>query len=306
MSHRVLFVFLDGVGIGEPDPSRNPFLAAELPTLRGLLGGGIPDLRRPRIEAGDAVPAAAFPLDACLGLPGLPQSGTGQTSLLTGRNAAVLFGRHFGPWVPVALRPLVRDASLLRVARAAGASVAFANAYPDTWRRRPRLRRIAAPPLAALGADLLNRSQPELARGEAVSSEIVNDVWQTHWPEAGIPSVSPGEAGATLGRLAGGYDLTFYAHYATDTAGHRGARDGCVAALERVDRFLGGVLETLPEDHLLLVASDHGNIEDLTAGHTRNPALGLLVGPDAPRRARDLASLVDVAEAVAAWRSGSA
>ena len=203
----------------------------------------------------------------------------------------------------VALRPLVRDGSLLRTARAQGAAVAFANAYPLSWQRRPRLRRIAAPPLAALGADALTRSQRQLALGQAVSSEIVNDVWQEHWPEAGIPSVSAREAGLTLGRLAGSHDLTFYAHYATDTAGHRGDARQCEAALERVDRFLDGVLAALPPDHLLLVASDHGNLEDLEAGHTRNPALGLLVGPHAPERSRELESLVDVAGAVAGWRS---
>jgi hypothetical protein len=297
----VLFIFLDGVGIGDRDPARNPFFAAELPTLSGLLDGGLPSLGEPVVEAAGSRPAVAFPLDACLGVPGLPQSGTGQASLLTGENAAVLFGRHFGPWVPVALRPLVRDGSLLRTARAAGRSVAFGNAYPRRWQQGQRLRRIAAPPLAALGAELLTRGQEELARGEAVSSEIVNDTWQAHWPEARIPSVTAREAGATLGRMARSHDLTFYAHYATDTAGHRGDAAACVSALERVDGFLAGVLDTLPPDHLLLVASDHGNIEELGAGHTRNPALGLLAGPAAPARARELASLVDVAGAVSRW-----
>jgi len=300
---RVLFVFLDGVGIGEGDPSRNPFLTARLPTLRRLLGGSLPCRATPKIEYQADRSAVAFPLDACLGLPGLPQSGTGQASLLTGQNAAALFGRHFGPWVPVSLRPLVRDGSILRTAQAAGASVAFANAVPHSWRRRPRLRRIAGPPLAALGADLLNRSQTELAAGEAVSSEIVNEVWQEHWPQARIPAVSAKEAGATLGRIAGGHDLTFFAHYATDTVGHRGDALECARALERVDRFLTGILDSLPRDHLLLVASDHGNIEDLEAGHTRNPALGLLVGPDAPARASEMESLVDVAPALSGWRS---
>ncbi len=81
-----------------------------------------------------------------------------------------------------------------------------------------------------------------------------------------------------------------YAHYYTDVAGHRGGMGGAVAALERVDRFLGGVLSDLPRDTLLLLASDHGNIEDIRAGHTRNPALGLALGPRADTLAlpRDL------------------
>jgi phosphopentomutase len=50
----------------------------------------------------------------------------------------------------------------------------------------------------------------------------------------------------------------------------------------------------LPDDALLLVASDHGNIEDTTTEHTRNPALGLVVGPDHDRVARQLRQLQDV------------
>jgi bisphosphoglycerate-independent phosphoglycerate mutase (AlkP superfamily) len=36
-------------------------------------------------------------------------------------------------------------------------------------------------------------------------------------------------------------------------------------------------------DTLLLIASDHGNLEDVRTGHTRNPALGIARGPGAER-----------------------
>jgi hypothetical protein len=39
---RLLFLFLDGVGLGEEDPTRNPFAAAEMPSLRALLEGRQP------------------------------------------------------------------------------------------------------------------------------------------------------------------------------------------------------------------------------------------------------------------------
>ena len=48
---RVLVVFLDGVGIGPPDPDVNPFLRANLPTLSAALGGSLPTLDMPRIDA---------------------------------------------------------------------------------------------------------------------------------------------------------------------------------------------------------------------------------------------------------------
>src|SRR5690606_3618283 len=125
---RVLFVFVDGVGLGPADPAVNPLARADLPALAALLDGRSPVL--------DAAPyhgsaASLVGLDATLGMPGLPQSGTGQAALLTGRNAAELFGRHFGPWTPTALRPLVERESILARAVAAGLAVAFANAYPE-------------------------------------------------------------------------------------------------------------------------------------------------------------------------------
>ena len=101
---RILVLFLDGVGIGPDDPDRNPFLQAKLPAFRGLWGGRVPTLSDPAPAGSRGV---AFPMDATLGVEGLPQSGTGQVALLTGRNAPRIFGRHFGPWPPVSLRPLL-------------------------------------------------------------------------------------------------------------------------------------------------------------------------------------------------------
>jgi 2,3-bisphosphoglycerate-independent phosphoglycerate mutase len=292
---RLLLVFLDGVGIGEADPERNPFARAVIPTLLMLMGGKLPTLTEPRVRGPDGT---SFPLDATLGIEGLPQSGTGQASLLTGENAARLFGRHFGPWTPVRLRPLVEERSILRAALDAGRAVCFANAYPRGWPGPRGALRVAGPPLAARGAGLLDRHEEALAEGRAVSSEMVNEAWRTYLGHLGLPRISEAEAGTNLGRIAAGADLTLWAHYATDTAGHRGGMEGGVAALERVDRFLAGVLETLPADTTLLMASDHGNLEDVSSGHTRNPALGVAAGPGARALADALASLTDVAPAV--------
>jgi 2,3-bisphosphoglycerate-independent phosphoglycerate mutase len=300
---RTVFVFLDGVGIGPPDPARNPFLRADLPTL-GLLLGGVPTVSEPtlgRPGTKDVPEAVAFPLDARLATPGIPQSGTGQTSLLTGANAARRFGRHFGPWTPVRLRPLLERKNILGRARRAGYDVAFANAYPRGWPGEPSRRRLAAPPLAASSAGLLTRHAEALGAAQAVSSEIVNDGWIDRLGHVDLPRPTPAAAGATLAGVASSHDLTFFAHYGTDHAGHRGGMAGAVAALELVDAFLAGILERIPRETLVLVASDHGNIEDVSAGHTRNPALGLLVGPASVDRSRRLRSITQVTPAVLSW-----
>src|SRR5690606_7367892 len=307
---RVLFVFVDGVGLGPADPAVNPLARADLPALAALLDG-----RAPVLEAAPYHGRAAsmVGLDATLGVPGLPQSGTGQAALLTGRNAAELFGRHFGPWTPTALRPLVERESILARARAAGLAVAFANAYPEELmdaidaalagnvedgdesfrgagavdrdeervgssaaiapapdtvpgrprrRSRPRLPLPAriGPPLAARAAGLLTRHTAALLRGDAVASEITNDAWRERLGRLELPVITAAGAGRNLARIAAAHDLTFFAHYATDTAGHRGGMAAALAALQRVDAFLAGILVDLPGDALLLVASDHGNL----------------------------------------------
>ena len=291
---RILLVFLDGVGIGEADPEVNPFARAcargQIPTLHRLMGGRLPTLATPRVRGPGG---GTFPLDATLDVEGTPQSGTGQAALLTGLNAAEMLGRHFGPWTPVRLRPLVEQRSLLRRAADAGRSVAFANAYPRGWPGANGGRRVAGPPLAARGAGLLDRHEEALATGDAVSSEIVNDGWRRHLGHVGLPRVSAAAAGANLAGIAARHELTLYAHYTTDSAGHDRSMAPAVGALRRVDAFLGGLTAALRPDTLLLVASDHGNLEDVRVGHTRNPALGIAWGPGA-EAAAELGDIRDV------------
>ncbi len=289
---RILLVFLDGVGIGEPDAWVNPLVraSAQLPTLAELMGGTIPTSADPRPSGPGGY---AFPLDATLGVAGLPQSGTGQAALLTGESAAEIYGRHFGPWTPVRLRPLVEERSVLARVADAGGTVAFANAYPKGWPGPLGGKGIAGPPLAARGAGVLDRHEEALAEGSAVSSEIVNDGWRLHLGHRSVPQITAQEAGRNLARISREASLTLYAHYATDTAGHRKDMGAAIAALEVVDAFLAGLVDDLEANTLLLIASDHGNLEDVRVGHTLNPALAVARGPGA-ERAAELSDLREV------------
>lgn len=316
---RVLLLFVDGVGIGPEDPSSNPFLRARLPFLKQLLDGDLPVCG----AATHARNASLAAVDATLGCAGTPQSGTGQAALLTGIDAVALHGRHFGPWVPARLQRLVREESVLARATAAGLRVAFANAYPEEvleriaddgtaqpslpsdapgrasrrQRRAPSFLR-AGPPLAALGAGVLNRHTTELIRGDAVASEITNDGWRRLLGRTSVPVIEAAAAGRNLAAIAAAHDMTLFAHYATDYAGHRREMAGAVRALERVDEFLGGVVAGLPEDVLLVMVSDHGNIEDVRVGHTRNPALALVAGRGHAALSSRLRDLTDVTPAI--------
>jgi 2,3-bisphosphoglycerate-independent phosphoglycerate mutase len=314
---RVLLLFVDGVGLGDDDAATNPFVNAALPALHGLLGVPLTRANAPH----HAADASLVAIDATLGHDGTPQSGTGQAALLTGVNAVAVHGRHFGPWVPARLRKLVSEQSVLAQAVAAGYSVAFANAYPEEVmqqvhtggsvplpsdapdrdggrrRRTPTFLR-AGPPLAALGAGLLTRHTAALQAGDAVASEITNEGWRERLGRTRVPVIDAARAGRNLGRIVAAHDLTLFAHYATDYAGHRRDMEAGVHALERLDAFIGGLVADIDEDTLIFMVADHGNIEDIRFGHTRNPAIGMVLGTGHALAARRLRTLTDVAPSI--------
>src|SRR5207249_8232782 len=60
------------------------------------------------------------PLDATLGVPGLPQSATGQATILTGVNAPRRVGRHVSAIPNRRVRELLEEDNLFRVLGRAG------------------------------------------------------------------------------------------------------------------------------------------------------------------------------------------
>jgi hypothetical protein len=265
------------VGLGDDDPGHNPLAEIDLPTVSSLLGGHRPV----RASAGATTEyATLLGLDACLGVPGLPQSGTGQTTLLTGVNAARRLGRHDGPYPGEELRTLLSNGNLFSALRHDGHAVAYANAYTDRFLNRITrgTQRLSANTRAALLAGLTLRGPSELGTGQAVSSLFTNTYFRQHGYR--VPDVTPHQAGRQLAGLAADHALTFFEFWLTDVAGHRQNRPLAREILVHLDDFLAGALDALDlTSSLLLVISDHGNFEDMrTSRHTLNPALTLAVG----------------------------
>lgn len=289
MVRRVIFLFLDGVGIGPPDEAVNPFVRGSLPTFSRLLGKAWPVTLdgRPVGLWVAAEHVRLYAADACLGVPGLPQSGTGTTSLLTGVNAAQLLGHHAGPFPPAALHPLLHTENLFARVQQLGGTVTLANAFPPFYLERlarGRARRTTMTQ-AALAAGLRLRDVQDLQHGQALSAFITNERWNQAAPF--IPVISPEEAGLRLASLAQSHTLTAFEFFQTDHAGHRQHMPFALEVLSRVDGLLSGLLSALnPAEDLVVVASDHGNCEDLSTNrHTTNPVPVLVwggVAPDAP------------------------
>src|SRR5512143_681841 len=127
---RVLFIFMDGIGLGDDNPEINPFARAPMPFLHSLLGG-----RRLLRESApcEGSRTSLLALDANLGVHGLPQSATGQAVLLTGRNIPSEIGYHYGPKPNPEVAAKLRDGAIFGRLRAAGKSSALLNAYPPRY-----------------------------------------------------------------------------------------------------------------------------------------------------------------------------
>ena len=275
--HRLLLVFADGVGLA-PASLENPFASEPTPALRALLGG---PLTRERLGGGDELALAA--LDACLGVPGLPQSGTGQTTLFTGVNAQAALGRHVPALPGPRLRSLIAEHSVLAALARAGHSVTFANAYTSDYAARIHAGevRVSATTAAVLAAGVPLRLLPDLAAGLALTWDVTGEHFARRAGEV-VAIVAAEVAGANLARLAGGHRFTLYETFLTDLAGHRRWGLEPAGAVARLDGLLAGILAARAPDLTVLLTSDHGNLEEAGHGrHTRNPVPLLAVGPAA-------------------------
>ncbi len=285
----VLMIFVDGVGIGDNNPATNPLARARTTHLRAACGR----IEGPMSRAG----ALVVPTEAALGVAGLPQSATGQTALLTGINAARQVGRHVHGFCTRALAGILENRSLFARVSQGGGRATFANAYTPEFFRGER-RFLSVTTVAMRQAGLAFRGLGDLERGEAVYHDITNRGLRERG--YGLPEISPEEAGRRLADLALSHDFTMYEHFQTDQAGHRRDMDRGVALLERLDFLVDAVLAASDSAELLVVVtSDHGNLEDLTTRtHTRNPVPTLLWGAGREAVAAEIRTLTDIAPAL--------
>lgn len=293
-------IFIDGIGLGPHDAERNPFVKAPMPFIRSLLNG-VPlvqiDGERPTVVTERATLVA---VDACVGVDGLPQSATGQTTLLTGVNASKTLGRHLSGWPTPTLVRILRSHSIFKQLKEIGLTGTFANPFTEQYFKQVERgrRRLSATTLALLSADWSPRMLDELEAGAAVFHDITGEGLR----ESGydVTVVSPQKAGRRLARLTSQYDFTLFEHFLTDMAGHAQNWDESLRLLSLLDTFIGAVVRNVDlSSTLVIIVSDHGNMEDLSVKtHTRNPVPALLIGAGKDEVAANLSSLLDVTPAL--------
>ena len=287
-----VFIFLDGVGLAPAGPD-NPLGAAVMPAIHALLGRGL--VAGPRIERAGLLFDG---IDATLGVDGLPQSGTGQTALFAGVNAAQLHGRHQPHVPPVALRALLAERNILRRVIMRGGTATFANAFTTGYWEALAARRIrrSASVIAAEGAGVRFRDLDDLRQGKALSWDITGAVLRERGADVAL--VTPEQAGIALARLAADYDLVFYENFLPDLAGHGRVELPMATVFAQIDALIGAVIAAREPEDTLVLTSDHGNSESIAAAtHTRNPVPLLVVGPGAAAFA-NVRDISQVAEAI--------
>lgn len=286
----VIFLFIDGVGLGKANGA-NPFTQS---TYRGFLAmAGDQEFSEQATELTETNHLFKF-VDARLGVEGLPQSGTGQTALFTGKNAPKQIGKHFGPFPHSGIKPFLKKESLFKEAKELGMRTNFINAYPDIFFQKARKRnRWSCTTLMTKSADIPLNTTKEVKKKKALTAELTQQAWREHL-NIDVPEISPEEAADRLLEQAERYDLLLHEYYLTDKAGHSQELNKAAHYLKTYDRFLWHLINHKNRDTTIVLSSDHGNVEDLsTKTHTFNMVPLFVYGPGADHF-NEAKSIVDV------------
>jgi len=298
---KILFFFIDGIGLGKNDPEINPFARIDMPVLQNLLGGR-------KIVSGSApqhtMKGSLLSIDAGLGIKGVPQSATGQAALLTGKNVPEAVGHHFGPWPNQIVVDTLQNGNLFKQFNEAGFKAALLNAYPPSYFEAVNSGRrlYSAIPQSVISAGLSLMTLEDLKTGRALSADFTAQGWRDRLNLADTPLLTPYLAGARMAELADAYDFSFFEYWLSDYAGHHQDMEQACDLLITIDHVLDGLVTNWDNSAgIILITSDHGNMEDLsTRRHTTNHVPALLIGAPHLRRdfINDLHDLTDVAPTI--------
>ena len=277
-SLKVAWLMLDGVGIA-PFHDMHPFNNLQTPTLTRLGISSPKNILEPEF--------VSHPVNATLGIEGLPQSGTGQTTLLTGINAAKVMGRHYGPWPGPSLKPFLMQGLPWQLTQA-GLTIRLVNHYPQRYLEaiqsgKRKLNAIAYA-MTQAGATLNHGIPPMLENPEDPSSTTLEQV--QNWGREFVRSNA---------------NLTIFDAWWSDHLGHHGTLLEAQAHVHRLEAFVTGAIEAREANTLFLVTSDHGNFEDIgVKTHTFAPVPLVAVGHGALEFA-NVTDLIGVTPVLKAW-----
>ncbi|MBN2400250.1 MAG: hypothetical protein JXI33_07905 [Candidatus Aminicenantes bacterium] len=277
---RMILFFIDGCGMGRPDPG-NPFYMAQSPYLPLWQSAAI---------LPDNTPLTS--IDATLGIPGLPQSASGQTALFCGVGASEIANRHHNGYPDALLRRIIMKKNLLLSLKKKGVNARFLNAYPvfheffsaehvrikadghfwfsETFPARFK-RMISVTSCMLLASGQHPFSEADIRSGRSLYQDYSNrQLIDRGLP---LPEYSPVQAAEIIATAAKDCEFMLYEYFQTDIYAHRRSFNECLELIRGLDMLLGSLISRLNRKlDTLILTSDHGNLEDYEhRGHSRNP-----------------------------------
>ena len=239
-------------------------------------------MRRLGVLGGASTNGASFgSLDATLGVPGLPQSATGQTTLYTGVNAAALLGRHQVGLPGPTLWPVLERESMFRKLVSRGKRPTFANGFTRAHLEAKRPRLGATTRMVRASGVRLRLMEDDEPAEAALPHDYTGEWWRKRGGACRERDAT--DAATVLAGLLDGHDVVLYEYFLTDLAGHRGTAEERDLHARRADALVDAALGRVDLGrHRVVVFSDHGNLEESDHDrHTANPVPLLAWGKDA-------------------------
>jgi 2,3-bisphosphoglycerate-independent phosphoglycerate mutase len=270
---KILFIFIDGLGIAALNKDKNPLYYTTT---------GIFSTRASRLPQGGIL----FPLDATLGIEGLPQSATGQTALYTGLNAPEIIGKHLTGFPNTTLRKILSERSLFVVLKKFGLHCAFLNAFRPVFFSSPQIftnAGLSASSEMNRAAGLPFRTLRDIREGKALYHDYTNNELIAKGFE--VPEFDYHKAAKIMTHTIRSYDFMLYEYFLTDKAGHSKNMDAAISEIKKVENLLLEILRHIDfKDTVVIAVSDHGNIEDISVKtHTYHPAFMAVWGFEAKK-----------------------
>jgi hypothetical protein len=297
----IFYFFLDGVGFGECNPEKNPF--TKYATGFFLPLGGKPLPENSNLRRGEYIPT-----DASMGIKGLPQSATGQTSLWTGINTPKILKRHVSGFPTFTLKKIISEFSIVKVFQEHGKKASFLNCYSPVYMENmeKNSRYLSASTLVQLAASPILKNLDDLREGRGLFMDITHEIFvefsKTFLPESDtLKNIrDPLEMGKKVKEMGKGQDMILFEYFLTDKIGHSMEWEKAKWTIDIVEKFIEGVMETLdPLEDQLIITSDHGNLEDLSDKvHTTNLVPTFLYGKYTDSMKLKIKSLCDIVPAL--------
>ncbi len=283
----IILLFIDGVGIGEDNTAFNPLTFSRT--------GIFSQNSHPELPFG----GKRFGLDATLGVPGLPQSASGQTTIYTGENAPEILGQHLFGFPNEKLRDLLHDKSLFIRLKAAGKDCRFLNGFRPVFFTTPELFsniRMSATTEMNRAAGLPFTTLDDIREKSGLYHEYTNQFLRKLG--FSMPIYSAEEAAEIILTESKKYHLLLYEYFMTDNAGHSCNMDFAISEVRKIEQLIYHIAAGIKcGDTILMVISDHGNLEDLrTKSHTLNRSFfaiwGKNTGNEQVRKLTDVTPLI--------------